>query len=186
MNSERCEIALRAIGQALELLNVQSFNLNLSEGRFTVHGVAEKSKGQIVPKTKALELARQIFRRVSTVEGAGARGHKKLPSSFVFSGLQFSEEKLDELERQGQARRVKSAGGPDPYGLSQLLRTVGAYVDQKKRHFIHVSYADDRVAIRYREPLGGEKTEEFTKTNLYDLWVHMYKLRGEAATRRAV
>jgi hypothetical protein len=140
MNSAPYETGLRAVGQALEGLNVQSFSLELSfDENYTVHGVFEGSP------------------------------------------LQFSQEKLTELEKQGQARRSNSNGSPNPHSLAQTLRTVGAYVDQKKRRLINLSCSGDRVVIRYEQPMGDEKTEEFTRPNLYDLWVHMYKLRGGAA-----
>jgi hypothetical protein len=138
MNSGSHETALRTVGQALELLNVRSFSLDLSDESYVV-------------------------------EGSG------------FSGLQFSQEKLSQLEEQARARRSNSNPGPDPHSLSQMLRTVGAYADQKQHRLLKVSWCDGRVVISYGQPRGGEKTEELTKINLYDLWVHLYKLRGKAA-----
>jgi hypothetical protein len=172
------QLTLRAIGQVLDLLRVHSFEIEVNGKDFVVHGVSEKSENQAAFKAMGLKKLVKIFRPSGVTGREGQKG-KKARQPFAFSGMRFSEEDLDRLELRGQASRLKFGGTPAFNTLSQALRALGAHIDHKRASLIQVSGCDDQITIAYNLPVGGEKIETFTRVNLYDLWVHMYKRRSQ-------
>jgi hypothetical protein len=172
------QLTLRAVGQVLDLLHAHSFEIEVSGKDLVVHGVSEKSENQATFKAMGFKNLVKIF-RPNRVTGRERQTRKKAPRPFAFSGMRFSEEDLDRLELRGQASRMKFGGTPAFNTLSQALRALGAHIDHKRASLTRVSGCDDQIAIAYKLPLGGEKIETFTRINLYDLWVHMYKRRRQ-------
>ena len=172
------QLTLRAVGQVLDLLHVHSFEIEVNGKDFVVHGVSEKSENEATFKATGLNKLVKIF-RPNGVTGRERQSRKKPPRPFAFSGMRFSEEDLDRLELRGQASRMKFGGTPAFNTLSQALRALGAYMDQRRAGLTRVSGCDNQIAVVYKLPFGGEKIETFTRINLYDLWVHMYKRRRQ-------
>ena len=172
------QLTLRAVGQILDLLHVHSFEIEVNGKDFVVHGVSEKSENEATFKATGLNKLVKIF-RPNGVTGRERQSRKKPPRPFAFSGMRFSEEDLDRLELRGQASRMKFGGTPAFNTLSQALRALGAYIDQRRAGLTRVSGCDNQIAVVYKLPFGGEKIETFTRINLYDLWVHMYKRRRQ-------
>ena len=176
-----CQRTLRAIGDVLDLLHVRSFEIKLDGKGYVVQGMSEKVKDEIVVKAIGLKKFVEIFRlnRIMRPEG---RLRNKAPKSFMFSGMRFSEQDLDRLELSGRARRLSldTASGPTPYRLSQILRALGAHIDGKRARLITVSMRDTQVTVCSELPSGEQVVEEFNQINLYDLWVHRYKLRKDS------
>lgn len=183
------QLTLRAVGQVLDLLHVHSFEIEVNGKDFVVHGVSEKSENEATFKAMGFKTLVKIFRS-DGVTGRERQTRKKAPRPFAFSGMRFSEEDLDRLELRGQASRMKFGGTPAFNTLSQALRALGAYIEHKRAGLTRVSGCDNQIAIVYKLPFGGETIETFTRINLYDLWVHMYKRRrqygplGKAPIRR--
>ena len=174
------QLTLRAIGQVLDLLHVHSFEIEVNGKDFVVHGVSEKSQYGATFKAMGFKSLVKIF-RPKRVPGRDRQIQKHAPPPFAFSGMRFSEEDLDRLELRGQASRLKFGDTPAFNTLSQALRALGAHIDHQRASIIRVSGCDDQIAIAYKLPFGGEKLETFTRINLYDLWVHMYKRRRQDA-----
>jgi hypothetical protein len=170
------QLTLRAVGQVLDLLHVHSFEIEIDGKHVIIHGVTEKAESEVVIKAMGFGKLVKIFRR-NGATGPKRRRREKAPRPFTFSGMRFSEEDLDRLELRGQASRRNSDGTPAYPSLSQVLRALGAYIDHKRAQLTRISGRDNQIAIFYKMPFGVEKVETFTQTNLYDLWVHMYKLR---------
>ena len=93
---------------------------------------------------------------------------------------------LDRLEHQGQTLGSPWEDAPDLHSLPQILWTVGTYVDQKAGRLLRVSKHNQTVTIGYRKFIGSEQTEEFTESNLYDFWVHVYVQRRKPSGTRVV
>jgi len=172
------QFTLRAVGQVLDLLHAHSFEIEVSGKDFVVHGVSEKSENQARFKAMGFKKLVKIF-RPNGVTGSDRQTRKKAPRPFAFSGLRFSEEDLERLELLGRASRMKFSGTPAFNTLSQALRALGAYLDHKRASLTRVSGCHDQISIAYQQPGGGEKIETFTRIDLYDLWVHMYKRRRQ-------
>lgn len=172
------QLTLRAVGQVLDLLHVHSFEIEVNGNDFVVHGVSEKSENQATFKAMECNKLVKIF-RLNGVTGRERQTGKKAPRPFAFSGMRFSEADLDRLEVRGQASRMKFGATPAFNTLSQALRALGAHIDHKRAALIRVSGCGDQIAIVYKLTFDGEKIETFTRINLYDLWVHMYKRRSQ-------
>ena len=170
------EYVLRAIGQALEALDVRSFDVEIDGNNYIVQGRSETTQKPKVPKPATFKGILQNFRNLLQTQPAGNRG-EKLSSPFAFLGLRFRPEDIDRLQHRGEALRSNLEGSPDHHKLSQILRLVGAYIDHKGGSLIRVSFHQQSATVCYRARFGGEQTEVFTPSNLYDFWVHLYKQR---------
>jgi hypothetical protein len=173
------QLTLRALGQVLDLLHVHAFEIEVDGKDLVVHGVSEKTERKVAIKAMGFGNLVKIFRPTG-VTVPGPQTGKKAPRSFTFSGMRFTETDLDRLEKQGRASRTSVGGTPSCPSLAQVLRAVGAYIDHKRARLVRVSGRDNRLAIIYHPPLGEQKLETFTQTELYDLWVLMYRRRRPA------
>ena len=83
------------------------------------------------------------------------------------------------METEGQSRRQGAGGRPEAHALSQVLRAVGAFVDQKQGRLTSVKMASQDITIEYESALKQNVTEKFTLATLYDYWVKMYLKRRQ-------
>jgi hypothetical protein len=66
----------------------------------------------------------------------------------------------------------------DAASLSQVLRTVGAYVNEKRARLLKVSRDGEPVRVEYETSSGAKLEEVFAVSDLYDFWVRMYLKRA--------
>jgi hypothetical protein len=171
---------LRAIGQALELLNVECFEMEpdgedfLVRGNATVRNIvvfeqpAERNKLRsvwgLLPGQKSLDLTTNVeVRPTATVSRLD---------------LRYTPTDIERLEESGQAKRVEAQGKADAANLSQLLRTIGAYVNQKAARLLKISRVGETLRVEYETSSGRKAEEEFAFSDLYDFWVRMYLKRA--------
>jgi hypothetical protein len=171
---------LRALGQALELLNVSEFDVEPDGDDLLVRGKA------IVPVTNSIELPpeKNIVRDVwdllpgqRTLE-LGLNIPAK-PLSVTGLDLRYTPSDINRLEREGQSRRMNFQQTVDPATLSQLLRTVGAYINQQPARLVKISQKGALVLVQYQTLLGSRGREAFTLAELYDFWVKMCTRRAD-------
>ncbi len=145
---------LRAIGQALEELSFQTFKLESDGDDYLVQLRGVRPTWQ-----------RLLGRYPATVQ------------------VRYTPEDIDRLEREGQARRRDPHGMPDPFSLPQIMRGVGTYVDSKCAQLLKVSRQhQNMVTVQYETDLGKEE-ERLMISDLYDIWLHMYKNRTSRHAR---
>jgi UDP-N-acetylglucosamine enolpyruvyl transferase len=94
--------------------------------------------------------------------------------------LRYTMKDMDRLERQGKAKRQNLAGVPDVASLSQLLRTIGAYVEEKRGRLVKISRHGDSLAIQYDTVRGKRREETVSVASLYEFWVKLYLQRSGA------
>lgn len=162
---------LRPIGQMLEGLAVESFILEVEGDDFVVRG----QRREVPPKTPEVRTFRVIWQLVSRKQAdpQPAAG----PSSGVLE-LRYTAEDVARMERAGREKRRASSGTPEAHALSQILRTVGDFVDQKQGRLLTVKKEDQSVTIEYESGLKRQISEELTVSMLYDYWVRMYLKRS--------
>jgi hypothetical protein len=154
---------LRTVGQMLEALEIQSFELKIEGNDFTVS--AQKSRR---PREKSL----RVFWRRLRGKGAGSRGTNK-PSSGIVE-LHYTTAEIARIDCVGRAKRGATAGAPEPHSLSQVLRAVGAYVDRKGGQLLTVLKDNQNIDFEYKSGLKTKVSQQFTVPALYDYWVKMY------------
>lgn len=170
--TSRYELTLRAIGQALEALGVESFELVLEGDNFVVYGGPESASLREKPSVGRFGL----FRRKKT--------QNKPRRGFYISGMRFRESDIRRLDRQGKDIRISAERCPDTNSLSHGLRMIGAHIDKTGVRLLGVVREKGLFTVWHKSRSGGELKQIFTHTNLYDLWVHLYKKRATASLKR--
>jgi hypothetical protein len=100
--------------------------------------------------------------------------------------LHYTPRDIEELKPQGAEKRGQSAKPGDFFTLSQTLRAIGGYVDQKKARLLRLSNndcpgADIVFRVEYESREGERLVEDRSGSAIYDLCVNMYKRRGRLA-----
>jgi hypothetical protein len=173
------EHILRAVGQGLESLSLETFELEVADDVFSVQGTPSQkeyghsSMAKLNPFKEAFLNICQTLRQpppAATPAGTVPRPSHSLQ-------MQFTQADIDELELEGRALRSDWERSPLSHSLSQILRTVGWYVDQKKGHLQKISMTGERVSFSYMASVGTQKSELLTLLQIYDMWVHLFKQR---------
>ena len=86
---------------------------------------------------------------------------------------------MDRLEQQGKAKRQNVASVPDVASLSQLLRTIGAYVEEKQARLVKIARYGESLAIEYDTPGGERREETVSAASLYEFWAQLYVQRSK-------
>jgi hypothetical protein len=99
--------------------------------------------------------------------------------------LYYSARDIEELKPQGAENRGQPSKAEDFFTLSQTLRAIGGYVDQKKARLIRLSNndcpgADAVFRIEYETRERERVVDDRSGSAIYDLCVNMYKRRGKS------
>jgi hypothetical protein len=160
-NSFACQ--LRALGQALEKFGLSAFDLEIRSGNYLIIA-KEALPGHV--NFSFLRFVSEFLRRSSR------RGHLKSTDRQV--DLRFSTEDIERFDLHGKSRRQDSSKMPDPYSISQLLRSAGCYLDNRNVvNQVEISLQGRWVTVRYQT---GEGRLAHTQQGLeyfYDYWVKM-------------
>jgi hypothetical protein len=155
--------ALRAIGSALEAVQIEAFEINYDGENYSIR---IEPQGEKKPQPPGVLTA---LKRVLP--------HLHAPAGSL-DGLEmiYTPDKIERLDRDGQLRREQS-GEPDPHSLPQALRAIGAYLHLKNARLVRISKHGPFFTIQYETALDGFTTEEFTPSSLYDVFVRLYLKR---------
>ena len=175
---------LRAIGQALETLNLTTFELEPTGDDFYVRGVLAAAHPALDDDGLTLEKLSAVWGSLPPRDRESADSEATAAAPVLTPiELQYTPRDIDRLEQEGQARRTDAHRVPDTASLSQVLRCIGAYVNQKPARLVKLIRELDTVTIEYETSLGTELRETFAASALYDLWVRMYMQRAERETQ---
>jgi hypothetical protein len=156
--------ALRAIGSALEALEVEAFELTCDAANYIVRVNSPPRKKP--PAAGVVTLLQRLL----------PKHHEPAPP-VDYREIIYTPEKIKELDQDGQLRREES-GKPDPHSLPQSLRAIGAYLYLKNARLIRIAKHGPFFTIEYETALDGCSTEEFTPSALYDVFVRLYLKRS--------
>jgi hypothetical protein len=170
---------LRAIGQALETLNIQNFEMEPAGDAFLVRGAKAAGNGDSHGERVSSDKLRSIWGNVvgMSVAVTTGRGAKRETSASSVE-LHYTAKDIERLEQEGRSRRVDPHRTADATCLSQLLRCIGAYLNQKRARLVRVSRDDNVLSVEYETSLGSPMKENLGVPDLYDLWVRMYLQRA--------
>ena len=155
----------------LEPLQIESFSLKVEERGVAVY--AERHETPQPAPNVSLKVSWQIFRRKKTEPEQDLQ-----PSSGTLE-MHYTHEDIARMDNEGQSKRSGAPGSPEAHTLSQILRAVGAFVDQKQGRLLGVSKDGHEISIEYESALKRALTEKFTVASLYDYWVKMYLRRRD-------
>lgn len=159
---------LRAVGQALEKFKFSAFNLERREGIYTIRGTVS---ADLAATYSIIQLVREIVR--------GGKSRRKANQPVELS---YSQTEIENLDAQERAKRAHSDKLPDPYGISQILRGVGAFLDHRQAvSLATISYQDRWVTVLFNSDDGRTEQEKQDLDYFYDYWVKMYLRRSTRA-----
>jgi hypothetical protein len=147
---------LRVIGQALEMRGITVFELKNQLGRYVIRGTPDKP-------CSAVASIRQWLRGVGN-DASGA--------------MKYSAQEIEEIERQGKKKRLKSGRLPDFYSLSNTLRTLGAYLDSKDAELMELHKRPLTVTLLYQSNDGHPRMEDRTIASFFNTFIEMHGRRG--------
>ena len=155
--------SLRAIGQSLEILRVEAFEL-------------EKEDYSYVVRSKSLSPTSQWIFRNSVVERVwDSPGAAHNSTQVGNDWLRYDSTDISWLDAQGRKSR-RSASFAQVRGvsrLSQLLRTLGEHLDRIEASTFNISWSPDSVSVDYQVSDGQREQKTFTVEQLHKLDSHM-------------
>jgi hypothetical protein len=175
---------LRTVGQGLESLDVEDFDLQ-SEGNGyfalaiprtqagTAEAAARRGKAGV---RDSLQIAwRSLTRRSSSARQLSEAGPGVLR-------ILFTPEGLLRLEAAGLTKRQsRSAGSPDLTKLAQVLRMVGEHLDARSGRLLKVCKRGERISFEYATAADQHVAEEWKLSKLRELWQDIAKQRQKQA-----
>jgi hypothetical protein len=173
------EHILRAIGQGLESLSLEAFDLEVANDTFSIQGTPTRKEPEksSVAKLNSFKKAFLGICNIAKEPAPSATSAERVPASSRLLRLQFTQADIDKLEQDGQALRSDWERSPLSHSLPQVLRTVGWYVDHKKGRLQKISRSGETLSVSYTGSLGTNKIDTLTLLQIYDMWVHLYKQR---------
>ena len=162
---------LRVVGQLLERRQITGADLVCVADAYIIRGI-QKSSGD----SRFLSyLSGRFMTRLHAILHGDFR--PSLHSRVI--NLRYDMEEIVKADYLARCKRSSISPLPDPYSLSHILRSAGAYLDgRKSSSLIGISLQDRWVTIRFETAAGNP---EETKQNLqyfYDYWVKMYLRRA--------
>ena len=148
---------LRAVGQALENLQLKNFNLKRA-GR--TYFIWDRDP------TQASNSARR------------SKGPLKIRTPSFAPSYRLDRDDVERIERESVGRRQKTYGVADGRRLSHLLRTLGEQINSRGQHFLGVSWREQSVSVVIETAAGRRQIDEFPTDHLYDIWVRKYLRRA--------
>jgi hypothetical protein len=173
---------LRVIGQDLERLRLQAFNLECTGDGYMIWS---RSAGTGFEDGALSRLSKNRLQKLwnnnSRISPYGQEELVTLPSSVQAKRYLYSLNDIQRMEHESRSRRYRKPGVADGHSLSQLLRTVGAIVGQRHQRLLGISWQDLSVSVVVETPERKREIDVFRPDNLYDLWVRMYLRRDNRA-----
>jgi len=147
---------LRVVGQALEAQEISVFELKYEMGRYVVHGSPDKPTS--------------LVGRLRQWRNQGWKSASRT--------ISYDAQDIEGLECLGRARRVKSNGLPDFYNLSNMLRTLGAYLEAKNAELLEIQKRPMTVTLLYQNDGGHPHVEDRTIASFYELFIGQHGKRS--------
>lgn len=157
--TRRYDEALRSIGQALEARDISTFELKRLTDWYVIQGTPEQA-GSLGAKV------RQWLRRLRTGSTA--------------ESLTLGLTDVEQLSQAGRARRSNSGGLPNFRSVSNILRTIGAYLDAGEVELLELQKRRISITLSYRDKAGQEQEENRSVSSFHHLFLDLCRKRGQA------
>jgi hypothetical protein len=149
---------LRAVGQALEARGISTFELKTQPGQYVVSGKPDKPDSLMA----ALHQLRNNHWR---------RGQ---------CTITFTPQDINLLEIKGKARRAVPGRLPDFYNVSNILRTIGAYLDVKNARLVEIQKRPLTLTLLYQTSGGYPEMEDRTIVSFYQTFIELHGKRARS------
>ena len=181
IQSSDCTRHLRAIGQDLENLRLTRFNLECTASAYLVWPRVDTVDSQPLTSLLANRRLRKLWQDRLQPRSQGREEFVTISALAQMKRYRYTPRELETIELTGRRRRRLGSGIADGHSLSQLLRTVGALVQQRNQKLLGISWQELAVSVVFENDHGQREIEVFRPDHLYDLWVRMYLRRNNRA-----
>ena len=173
---------LRVIGQDLETLRLKAFNLECVGDAYLVWSPAGTADAEdhLAARVSKNRL-QKLWKKKAQPRWHGHEERFTLPSSLSTKRYRYSCRDIERMEYESRSRRRRKTSITDGHRLSQLLRTVGAVVGQRRERLLGISWQDFSISVVVETAQGQRQIDVFRPDNVYDLWVRMYLRRDNRA-----
>jgi hypothetical protein len=144
---------LRAIGQALDAAKVIGFELYSVPAGYFVKDLREEAPSS------------------ASIMWNWLRGQPNSKIDFVTYGFELRD--VEELCERGRARRRNPGQIPRFRDPSNILRTIGAYIDGKQAELLEVHKRPISVTVAYRDRSGREYREDRPVSSFQNLFAEL-------------
>ncbi|MGH7830529.1 MAG: hypothetical protein ACREP8_10170 [Candidatus Binatia bacterium] len=159
--------SLRVIGQDLAALGVDAFNLGRRGDEYTVW-IEGREPNNVLTREK--RFARKIIRMILGDDNSA----REVPKSMRFASSQILWTDIARRFNRKPSRELT-----DLNELSLLLRVVGDFLDKNQADDFIIFWSKNWVKVVF-----GNRQENFTLLNLYDIGTGMYLKRANRRTSR--
>jgi hypothetical protein len=162
---------LRVVGQLLERRRINSADLVCVADAYIIRGIQSLTGDSRFGGY----FSRRLMTRLDGILHGDFR--RSLRSGVI--DLRYNLGEIVKFDYLARSKRSKISPLPDPYSLSHILRSTGAYLDGRKNSsLIGISLQDQWVTIRFENAEGHPEEAKQSLEYFYDYWVKMYLRRG--------
>jgi hypothetical protein len=155
--------ALRAIGQDLADLLPENVTIEPAGDTFSAHGMCSRRRLESAEATGLKKIGAKL-RDGILKHPAGEPDLDLAPFS-----RNYDAHTIDELDEQGNRRRIGTGGIPEIYSLAERLRTIGKVIDGHNGQLIRIYKDLHQINFEYRDGEGNPRKVELDNTQLYRL-----------------
>jgi hypothetical protein len=164
---------LRAIGQSLDLLRIDSFELETRGADYLVHM-------ELNERTKSVSVETGFLKSIAKIVwGTSDSDEKSLEPRRVTESIVYNTTDVHWLDLQGRSKRGRLNASQETHEISQGLRIIGDYLDRQKASAYAVSWTKGSAIAKYQTSDGKEERQSFIASNLHDLGVQMHLRRSK-------
>ena len=170
---------LRTVGQGLESLDVEDFDLREEdEGYFALAVPQAQDESPATRYATAMVGSPVLFAWWSLTQRSSADRELSEAAPDVLRVL-FTAEELVRLDAAGIARRsASSSGKPELTKIAQVLRMIGERLDAKAGRLLKIRKRGDWISFEYAKDDDEQVTEEWQLSEIHGLWLDSSKRRS--------
>ena len=148
-------ISLRAIGQSLEMLRLQTFSL--------------ETKGQsYIVRSDSLTAAHEWILRNSLTDNVSDVASENTERTAGDGSLRYGPREIARLHAQIE-KKSRQQQGREEHTLSGLLHALGELLDMKEASALDISWTPQAALVEYCTPDGICERKDFTIEKLHQL-----------------
>lgn len=158
--------SLRAIGQDLAGLVIESLAIEVDGDEFVVNGLCSNTQSKPLNEKRARTGVRKLVDNVTDILCRPDRGPEW--ETVPFSRI-YDRNNIGWLDDEGSKHRGNSSGMPDIYTLGERLRTIGKIIDAQNGGFVKIFKHLNRIIFEFRRPDGAGRNQRLSNIEFYRL-----------------
>jgi len=102
-----------------------------------------------------------------------------LRSGSATDPISFGPVDVEQLSQAGRAKRSNREQLSNFRTVSNILRTIGAFLDAGEHELIEIQKRRISITLSYRDKVGQEHKEDRTISSFYNFFLELYGRRGQ-------